>query len=273
MRLRAALALRASACLVLGTLQAALASCTAVPRDRVAAEPAPAKAEDAATLAREGEELFEREPRTRPAVERAYRALARAAGSLGDDYDLFWKTARALAWLADAGRGGPTQEELAKTGLRFATSALALRPSGAEALYYHAMNTGLLADANHNYGLDAMATMTRELQASAAADERFDRAGALRLLGILYTRAPGPPSGVGSLRKALRSLRRAVELFPEDAENLLYLGEAEVENGEAEAGRAHLEAALRAPLVAGRTAEQEGWRAEARKRLEASPQR
>ncbi|MBI5367642.1 MAG: hypothetical protein HZA54_11440 [Planctomycetes bacterium] len=125
------------------------------------------------------------------------------------------------------------------------------------------MCTGLLADADHTYGVDAMRRMVQNLTAAVAADERFDRAGAHRLLGILYTRAPGPPSGVGSSRRALKELRRAAELFPGDAENLRYLGEAEVEAGERAAAAEHLQAAVAAPAVPGRSAEQAAWRRDA----------
>lgn len=245
-----------------------LGSCTAVPKDRARGSGERLTVEQVAEWARRGEAAYEVDPRTRAAVDEAYAALTRAARVRLDDYDLLWKAARAAAWLADAERGRPPQVQFARAGIEFANSALAVRAGGAEALYYRAMNTGLLADADHSYGLDAMASMVKDLDSSIAADERFDRAGAHRLIGILYTRAPGPPSGVGSLRKALKHLRRADELFAHDAENLLYLGEAEAEDGNAGAARGHLGAAVDAAPVPGRTAEQETWRREARERLE-----
>ena len=63
----------------------------------------------------------------------------------------------------------------------------------------------------------------------AEIDASFEEAGPHRVLGGLYLEAPGPPSGVGSLRRAVRELETAVRLAPDHPDNALLLAKAYLE--------------------------------------------
>lgn len=66
-----------------------------------------------------------------------------------------------------------------------------------------------------------------------ALDDRYDDAGGYRLLGRLHTEAPRIPliTGWVSRKTAVETLRRAVEIAPQDAGNRFYLAEAMIEAG------------------------------------------
>jgi tetratricopeptide (TPR) repeat protein len=177
---------------------------------------------------------------TGPPVPDTYAAQWQAAATVAGDYDQLTKPATRLA--------------VAKRGVVLARRARELNPAGVEGHYYYALNVGYLADADNAYGLDAVVEMEAALKRVIELDEQFDRAGGLRLLGILHLRTPAPPVSIGSARKGLRCLQRAVELFPADPENLLYLAEALRDNGRTDEALA----------VLGKIALGEPWQSKAR---------
>ncbi|MCX7886902.1 MAG: TRAP transporter TatT component family protein [Verrucomicrobiae bacterium] len=163
--------------------------------------------------------------------------------------------------------------EAAKRGIVAARRARELRPDRVEGHYWYAIAVGLLADADRSYGLSAVAEMEAALRRAIEIDERYDNAGPLRVLGLLLLRAPAPPTSIGSPRKALRLLQRAVELFPEYAENYLYLGEALREAGRADEARTAWEKVLNLPAPPGRALEAAEWKKQAGKHLNEQSQR
>jgi tetratricopeptide (TPR) repeat protein len=171
----------------------------------------------------------------------------RAPNQIADTYEAQW---RAAAQATES----PGKVAEIKQGIVLARRARELNPNGVEGFYYYALNVGLLADLDRTYGLNAVTEMETALKRAVELDERFDRAGALRLLGILHLRTPGPPVSIGSPRKGLRLLQHAVELFPDDPENQLYLAEALRDNGRTDEARA----------VLGKIALGEPWQTKAR---------
>ena len=171
----------------------------------------------------------------------------RAPNLVADTYDAQW---RAAARATES----PANMATVKQGVVLARRARELNPLGVEGHYYYALTVGLLADLDRGYGLNAVAEMETALRRALELDERFDRAGALRLLGILHLRTPAPPVSIGSPRKGLRLLQRAVELFPDDPENQLYLAEALRDNGRTDEAR----------VVLGKIAPREPWQTKAR---------
>jgi tetratricopeptide (TPR) repeat protein len=113
--------------------------------------------------------------------------------------------------------------------------------------------------------------MEAALRRAINIDERYDFAGPLRVLGILLLRTPGPPTSIGSPRKGLRLLQRAVELFPDYPENYLYLAEALRDNERPNDARAALTKVLDAPPWPDRQFESGQWKAEAQKVLKSLP--
>jgi tetratricopeptide (TPR) repeat protein len=148
-----------------------------------------------------------------------------------DTFEAHWRAAAA---------GGTTAVQL-RHAVAHAKRARELQPDRVEGHYYYALNVGRLADVDRRYGLAAVAEMEPALRRAIELDERFDFAGGLRLLGILHLRTPAPPVSIGSARKGLRALERAVELFPDHPENQLYLAEALRDNDRVGEARAALQ--------------------------------
>lgn len=177
--------------------------------------------------------------------------LEQIARVLRDDYDAQWQAAAALAGPAER---APTVEgriRAARAGIVLARRGRELAPDRVEAHYWYAVNVGLLADADRSYGLNAVGEMEAALRRAAELDATYERGGPWRLLGILHLRTPPPPLSIGSARKGLRYLEQATALFPEDAENLLYLAEALRDNGRTEEACATVEKLRRLGSAAG----------------------
>jgi hypothetical protein len=131
------------------------------------------------------------------------------------------------------------------------------------AAYCLALNLGMQL---RLLGLEAMARLP-ELQqalAAAAAAPEEDQGGALRVLGMLYLRAPAWPAGPGDPEAALRLLRETAQRFPSHPQNHLFLAQALALNDEPEqaARELALAAALARPELWGESAGR--WQAEIR---------
>jgi tetratricopeptide (TPR) repeat protein len=222
----------------------------------------PAEAEQARA---DGMKLYDEQPRTLVRVTHAAQQLEQAARALRDDYDAQWQAAQALAFLAENETRPEFRKEAAKRGIVLARHGRELKPDRVECHYWYAINVGLLADVDRAYGLDAVGEMEVALKRAGEIDERYDYAGPLRLLGILYLRTPAPPVSIGSPRKGLRLLQRAVELFPDYPENYLYLAEADRAADRPDQARAALAKVLDAPAWPDRQFESAKWKVEAEK--------
>jgi tetratricopeptide (TPR) repeat protein len=184
-----------------------------------------------------------------------------------NDFDMEIRAAQSAATVAENDSHPDKRREAAKHGIVAARKARELKPDRVEGHYWYAVNIGFLADVDRSYGLDAVAEMEPALKRAGEIDERYDGAGPLRVLGVLLLRTPGPPVSIGSPRKGLRLLQRAVELLPDYPENHLYLGEALREAGRADEAKAAWQKVLALPAPAGRQADAEQWKKLARNLL------
>ncbi|HUI06572.1 MAG TPA: tetratricopeptide repeat protein [Verrucomicrobiae bacterium] len=255
--------------ILLGAFLIATCGCKSVRGVRVGPNPPVAlTADEAAQARREGLALWAQQPRDPARVADAARLLERAAQTLPDDYDAQCEAAQALAFVAENETNVNVRREVAKSGVVAARRARALKPEGVEGHYYYAIDVGLLADADRLYGLKAVGEMEPALRRAIELDERYDFAGPLRVLGVLLLRSPGPPTSIGSPRKGLRLLQRAVELFPDYPENYLYLAEALRDNRRPDEARAALAKVLDAPAWPDEQFESGQWKADAEKLLQ-----
>ena len=227
-------------------------------------------AEDAQKLRVEGLLQYNRQPRTVATVTESARQLEQAAHTLRDDYDAQWQAAQALAFLAENEAGPESRRESARRGIIFARRARELKPDGVEGHYWYALSVGFLADVDRSYGLDAVGEMEAALKRAIELDERYDLGGPLRVMGILHLRTPLPPASIGSPRKGLKLLQRAVELFPDYPENYLYLAEALRDSGRADEAKTALRKVLEAEPWADQQFESGQWKAQALKLRDAS---
>ena len=223
--------------------------------------------QEAARFLGEGRALFAEQPRTLERVTHAAQLLEESARTLRDDYDPQWQAAEAMAFLAENESQPASRKETAQRGIVLARRARELRPDRVEGYYWYAINVGLLADVDRTYGLDAVAEMEKALKRAIELDERYDFAGSLRLLAILHLRSPAPPVDIGSPRKGLRLLQRAVELFPDYPENYLYLAEALHDTGKPDDARTALDKVLQAPPCPDQQFESAKWKQDAQKLL------
>jgi tetratricopeptide (TPR) repeat protein len=220
---------------------------------------------EAQKMREEAESIFKQPPRSLVSVRRAANLFEQAARTLQDDYVAQWQAAEALEFLAANEAGSALRRQTARHGIVFARRARELKPDGVEGHYWFALNVGRLADADRTYGLNAVGEMQAALNRAIELDERYDLAGPLRGLGVLYLRTPQPPASIGSPRKGLRLLQRAVELFPDYPENYLYLAEALHDNDRTGEAKEALRKVLEANPWPDQQFESGQWKADALK--------
>lgn len=92
--------------------------------------------------------------------------------------------------------------------------------------------------------------------------------GPYRVLGRLYHKAPGFPFSIGSTRKAIEHLEKAVEAGPKFYLNRLFLAEAYLSNRDRAKAREQLEWILDAPLNPNHEREDEDYKRQAGEILE-----
>jgi tetratricopeptide (TPR) repeat protein len=236
---------------------------------RLTHEPSPAlPAADAQQQLADGWALFEQLPRTLNRVTQAALLIEPAARNLPDQFDAQIKAATALAWLAEHAPEVPFRKQAAQHGIAIAKHARQLDPQRVEGHYWYALNVGLLADVDRDYGLSAVDEMVAALKIAIDLDPAYDHAGPLRLLGLLHLRAPAPPISVGSKRKAQQLFQRATEVQPQFPENYLYLAEAQRDLSRIDDARANLQKLLSLPVPAGYEEPAAHWHARARELLE-----
>lgn len=253
--------------LLVGVL-AAFAGCRSVPTEGVHPQERPLEEEQAREARAEGDRLWDVDPRTLITVESSLEWWRRLARSFPDDYEACWKGARAAAWIAARAKDEEERKRYAMEGIELANSAVVVRPDGAEGHYYRARAMGELADVDHSYGVDAVKRMEEDCLAVIASDARFDHAAGHRFVGILYLECPGPPTSIGSARKAKKHLDQALDLAPDWPENRLWRGRfARKEEEDRERARKELQAVIDAATPPGHTTEAEEWRRDAREEL------
>lgn len=120
-------------------------------------------------------------------------------------------------------------EELATTGKILSETCIIRYPEKAGCYYWHAVNTGLYHRV-HIIGYQrGVKMMINDCNKVIELDEKYDNAGAYRILGGLYTQLPqtggSPDSVVRDLTLAEKYLRKAVKLSPDYPENHLSLAE------------------------------------------------
>jgi tetratricopeptide (TPR) repeat protein len=213
----------------------------------------------------EAESLYNQQPRSVASVRNAVNLFEQAARTLQDDYIAQWQAAEALEFLAGNETRSDLRRQAARRGIVCARRARELNPDGVEGYYWYALNVGRLADVDRTYGVNAVGEMQTALKRAIELDERYDLAGPLRVTGVLYLRTPQPPASIGSPRKGLRLLERAVELFPDYPENYLYLAEALHDNNRADDAKEALRKVLETQPWPDQQFESEQWKAQALK--------
>lgn len=175
-----------------------------------------------------------------PAIERmATLGLARAAHAAAPtDRAAALALARCTHLAADLEKDDGRVVALTEEGM----AALAQVPASAddaEVAYVHALNLGLYVRARGMLAVGRLSELVARLKVADGMPS-LDDGGPLRVLGLLYVKAPGWPVGPGDLDAALELLRRAVTDFPEHPQNHLYLAHALLDAGDRAQARTEL---------------------------------
>ena len=99
-------------------------------------------------------------------------------------------------------------------------------------------------------------------------DENYFYGGPWRVLGRLYDKAPGFPFSVGSAKKAVEHLEKAVEIGSKFFLNRLFLAEAYISNRDKTLAKHQLEWIINTPPNKNHEREDEGYKLEAQSLLE-----
>jgi hypothetical protein len=151
-------------------------------------------------------------------------------------------------------------------GENAAQAAVTSRPNRVEGYYYLAVLKGRRAEQG---GLSAIAQVKdiEELGLKAKAlDQTFEEGGPLRLLAMLYAKAPPWPTSVGDIDLALEYAQEAIEVSDYPLNHLI-LAEVLIEAGEAGPAKEEIHKVLSAPKVGKWASEGELWRPHARQLL------
>jgi hypothetical protein len=129
--------------------------------------------------------------------------------------------------LADRSLDRRRAERLAAEGSRWGEFAVAhAGDRDAEAHYYSAVNLGIAVQHEVVLAMAHLGDLEHELKRALSLDPAVDDGGPVRVLGMLYLKAPAWPQGIGDQDKALELLRRASRDWPRHPLNHLFYAQA-----------------------------------------------
>ncbi len=140
--------------------------------------------------------------------------------------------------LAERQPPGADREALAAEGVKLAERSLTAGGKDDAAVHYYlAANLGLAINEHPVQAAENLHRLEDELTLAVKLSKSVDQGGPLRLLGMLYLKAPPWPTGVGDGDKALALLKESVDQFGDHPLNHLFYAEAlfEVDEKAAEA--------------------------------------
>jgi hypothetical protein len=163
-------------------------------------------------------------------AEQAFLQTQKEFNAHPNDETNAWQLGRVSYDWAEFATNMEQKAAVAQVGIAACRHSLTRNPNSAPAHYYLAIDYGELASAEapSMAAYKLIREIEREFKMAADLDERFDFAGPLRCLGLLYRDAPGWPISIGSKRKAREYLERAAELSPNYPENHLNLLESHI---------------------------------------------
>ncbi len=134
---------------------------------------------------------------------------------------------RVCLHLAERDPEADQRGKLASEGVRFADKALALGGEGKGPVHYYlAANLGLAVRDDMAQAAQSLPRLEREMKRAVVLSPELDDGGPLRLLGMLYLKAPPWPAGIGDGDKALDLLKRSLAKYPGHPLNHLFYAQA-----------------------------------------------
>jgi tetratricopeptide (TPR) repeat protein len=149
-------------------------------------------------------------------------------------------------------------------GVQCGEAAVGINEDSLEGNFWLAVNYGSFGqEKGIMQSLALIHPMKNAAERAAEIDGGYFYGGPWRVLGRLYHKAPGFPFSIGSTKKAVECLEKAVELGPRFYLNRLFLAEAYISNRDKTKAREQLEWILNAPLNKNHEREDEGYKREA----------
>ncbi|MFH0798973.1 MAG: TRAP transporter TatT component family protein [Pseudomonadota bacterium] len=152
----------------------------------------------------------------------------------------------ALSALREQKRG--RSRDFAEQGIELAERCLATAPEEPGCYYWRAVATGLYYRARVIGYQRGVKRMIEDCHKVIALDERYDNAGAWRILGQLYTQLPQTGGAADSITRDLdlaeESLKKAISIAPDYPENHIALTETLLAQEKFEESAKTLEAAM-----------------------------
>ncbi|WP_240143457.1 TRAP transporter TatT component family protein [Nitrosomonas sp. JL21] len=140
--------------------------------------------------------------------------------------------------------------QLFENCINVADQALALNENEVRGLFWKAAAMGKMAeDSGVLNALRMLRPMEKMLLNVVALDEKYENAGGHRALGRMYHKLPGFPISFGSNQKALKHLKRAHDLFPQDVITRAFYAELLLDEGKMDEARKHADFVLATPIA------------------------
>ncbi len=159
----------------------------------------------------------------------------------GAPSDLNWHFGQACFDWAEFSTNDTQRADIANLGIAACRALIAKQSNSVGGHYFLGMNLGQLARTKWLGALSIVDEMEKEFKTARRLDEKFDYAGPVRNLGLLYLEAPRIGS-IGDQSKARTHLESALAVSPDFPENRLNLIEAYVKWGDKVAARRLLDA-------------------------------
>ena len=190
-----------------------------------------------------------------------YADAVRAQQAAPKDRNIGLLLARCALMQADLESDPARLVSLAEQGAE-AARLVSLGPTDAEAAYLNALNLGLFVRAKGMMAIGRLSELVVLLKTAGTKPE-LDQGGPLRVLGLLYVKAPAWPIGPGDLDVGLDLLKQAATQYPEHPLNHLFYAYALIAAGDTPTARSELDRAraLAAPQRFGDWAAR--WKTEA----------
>jgi thioredoxin-like negative regulator of GroEL len=195
----------------------------------------------------ENPDVLYRDRETLASATRAVEIWAARLAATPGDFEAAWKLARGRYWLGTNGLPPPQRKAALEQGIAAARTGAALEPSRPEGHFWLAANMGALAESfGIRQGIKYRGAIKESLERVLALDPGFQQGSADRALGRWYFKVPGMFGGDD--KKSEVYLRKALAYNEQSIITRLFLAETLLDEGQREAAREQLQAAVAAPV-------------------------
>jgi hypothetical protein len=172
-------------------------------------------------------------------------------------------------WLGEQATDAGDKIAFYEEGVGCGEAGVGIDENSVEANFWLAVNRGAFGqEKGVMQSLALVQPIKKAAERAAEIDGGYFYGGPHRVLGRLYHKAPGFPISIGSLKKSIEHLEKAVERGPKFYLNRLFLAEAYLSDRDRAKAREQLEWILTAPLNENHEREDEDYKRQARELLE-----